>query len=285
MRAIVPRSASDGGPAAARAGVAQNVQHVDVLTTTPARLGLRNRCAMRARIVAIARPLHTCARRSRRCSTSSSPSSCRRAARPAARPAGAPATCCAARCRRALPWLAAAVLRALRAAAAARRARCPARDAPFDAAWSAVAYEGVGARRDARAEVLRGAPARGGHGRADRRERAAGLLPATGRAVRRGARRARRRRRLALVAVPRSPARAAGARGFDPAELLARALARRTGLPLAARAAPRRRRRRASSAPTARPAARPARLGFEARGPAPRDARSSSTTSTRRAPR
>jgi ComF family protein len=94
--------------------------------------------------------------------------------------------------------------------------RCPARGAAFDAAWSAVAYDG--AARDAMralkfhaarpladvmaAQIATNAPA--------------GLLasPAT------------------LVAVPPHPARRR-ARGFDPAELIAVALARRTGLALA----------------------------------------------------
>lgn len=75
---------------------------------------------------------------------------------------------------------------------------------------------------------------------------------------------------VALVAVPAHPARRRS-RGFDPAELLARALARRTGLPLVAalrrRAVPSR--QLGADRETRRAAGR---LGFEARGPAPRRA-------------
>jgi predicted amidophosphoribosyltransferase len=93
--------------------------------------------------------------------------------------------------------------------------RCPARAAPFDAAWSAVAYEG--SARDVMhalkfsaarpladvmaAQIAANAPA--------------DLLPD-------GA---------AIVPVPPHPARLRK-RGYDPAGLLARALARRTGIPL-----------------------------------------------------
>jgi predicted amidophosphoribosyltransferase len=70
------------------------------------------------------------------------------------------------------------------------------------------------------------------------------------------------------VAVPPHPLRRR-ARGFDPAELIASALARRTGLPL------RRALRRSATASHQLGASRadrrdPGRLHFAARGPAPR---------------
>jgi predicted amidophosphoribosyltransferase len=75
---------------------------------------------------------------------------------------------------------------------------------------------------------------------------------------------------VALVAVPPHPTRRR-TRGFDPAELLARALASRTGLPLA------RALRRSAAGQRQLGASRDerraqGRLGFEARGPAPRTA-------------
>jgi predicted amidophosphoribosyltransferase len=114
-------------------------------------------------------------------------------------------------CRRALPWLPAACCE--RCALPLPCGRCPARAAPFAAAWSAVAYEGTardalhalkfaGARPLAdvmAAQIAAGAPP--------------GLLAG------------------AIVPVPAHPGRRRR-RGYDPAELLARALARRTGLPL-----------------------------------------------------
>ena len=163
-----------------------------------------------------------------------------------------------------------AVLRALRAAAAHVGRRCPARDAPVRRGVERRRLRGRRPRRDARAEVLRGATARRGHGRADRRERARGAAVPPGE-VARGrwstARAAGARR--AIVAVPAQPAPRAAS---IPPSLLARALARRTGLPLAralrrgaARLAPARRLARRRGAP-------PARLAFEPRGPAPRTA-------------
>lgn len=118
-------------------------------------------------------------------------------------------------CRRALPWLPATCCpRCALPPSRCRARRCPARAAPFAAAWAAVAYEG--AARDAlhalkfsgarplaavmAAQVVRGAPP--------------GLLEG------------------AVVAVPAHPGRRR-ARGYDPAELLARAVARRAVLPLA----------------------------------------------------
>jgi predicted amidophosphoribosyltransferase len=114
-------------------------------------------------------------------------------------------------CRRTLPWLPAACCE--RCAMPLPCGRCPARAAPFDAAWAAVAYEGpardaLHALKFARArpladvmaaQIAAGAPP--------------GLLAGT------------------VVAVPAHPGRRR-ARGYDPAELLARALARRAGLPL-----------------------------------------------------
>jgi predicted amidophosphoribosyltransferase len=114
-------------------------------------------------------------------------------------------------CRRTLPWLPAACCE--RCALPLPCGRCPARAAPFHAAWAAVAYEGpargalhalkfAGARPLAdvmAAQIAAVAPP--------------GLLAGT------------------VVAVPAHPGRRR-ARGYDPADLLARALARRTGLPL-----------------------------------------------------
>ena len=115
-------------------------------------------------------------------------------------------------CRRALPWLPAACCERC-ALPLPCGGRCPARAAPFAAAWAAVAYEGpardalqalkfAGARPLAgvmAAQIAAGAPP--------------GLLAGT------------------IVPVPAHPGRRR-ARGYDPAGLLARALARRTNLPL-----------------------------------------------------
>jgi predicted amidophosphoribosyltransferase len=129
----------------------------------------------------------------------------------ACRAPGRPADVLCGGCRRTLPWLPAACCE--RCAMPLPCGRCPARAAPFDAAWAAVAYEGpardaLHALKFARArpladvmaaQIAAGAPP--------------GLLAGT------------------VVAVPAHPGRRR-ARGYDPAELLARALARRTGLPL-----------------------------------------------------
>ena len=200
----------------------------------------------------------------------------RRARRPAAlrglrraRPA-APPTCSARPAGAALPWLRAPCCARCALPLPHARGRCPARDAAFDAAWAAVAYEG--AARDAM-HALKFAAARplaAGHGRPDRRRRAAGA------AARRAARDARR-------PCPPHPRRRR-ARGFDPAELIAVALARRTGLPLRRVAAPRPR----AVTPARRLARRPPRRRQPAlRRPRRGAARAScsSTTSTRRAPR
>jgi predicted amidophosphoribosyltransferase len=117
-------------------------------------------------------------------------------------------------CRRALPWLAADCCP--HCALPLPCGDCPARGASFDAAWSAVAYEGV-ARDVLHALKFSGARPLAGVMAAQIAATApAGLL--TGGRV--------------LVAVPAHPGRRR-ARGYDPAELLARALARRSGLPLA----------------------------------------------------
>ena len=136
-------------------------------------------------------------------SSRSSPAALRRL--PRARPARRR------RAVRALPPRA-AVARRSRAASAARcrcrtRGRCPARDAPFDAAWAPSPT--TGAARDAMHALKFSAarPLARGHGRADRRQRAP--------------RAAARAPRGSLVAVPPHPARRR-VRGFDPAELLAR---------------------------------------------------------------
>ncbi|HEV7805817.1 MAG TPA: ComF family protein [Solirubrobacteraceae bacterium] len=157
-------------------------------------------------------------------------------------------------CRRALPWLtrtSCCARCALPLPHAARR-HCPARDAAFDAAWSAVAYEGV-ARDAMHALKFQAARPLAAVMAAQIATNAPPALLAPGAAV---------------VAVPAHPGRLRR-RGFDPAELLARALARRTGLPLVAAL-------RRSGAPAARQlgASRelrraPGRLGFVARGPAP----------------
>lgn len=192
-------------------------------------------------------------------------------------------------CRRALPWLAAQRCCERCALPLPHVAACPARDAPFDAAWSAVAYAGTA--RDAMhalkfsasrplaevmaAQIAANAPVEllPAAARRDRRTRGAGTARAgvDGRAGERAPGAdgyAAQAGDVALVAVPAHPARRR-TRGFDPAELLARALARRTGLPLAVAlwrgASPSR--QLGADRETRRATGR---LGFEARGPAPR---------------
>jgi ComF family protein len=131
------------------------------------------------------------------------------------------------------------------------RRRCPAAGAAFDAAWSAVAYEGsarevLHALKFSAARPLAGVMAA---------QIAAAAPPEL-------------LRDATLVAVPPHPARRR-VRGFDPAELLARALARRTRLELAHAL-------RRDGAPSRQLGASravrlaPGRLGFAARGRAPR---------------
>ncbi|MEA2148333.1 MAG: hypothetical protein QOD69_163 [Solirubrobacteraceae bacterium] len=117
-------------------------------------------------------------------------------------------------CRRALPWL--PVERCPRCALPLPCGRrCPARAAPFAAAWAAVAYEGA-ARDVLHALKFAGARPLAGVMAAQIAAGAPGGLLAGG----------------AIVPVPAHPGRRRS-RGYDPAELLARALARRAGLPLA----------------------------------------------------
>jgi predicted amidophosphoribosyltransferase len=117
-------------------------------------------------------------------------------------------------CRRGLPWL--SPQRCPRCALPLPCGpRCPARDAPFDAAWAAVAYAGS-ARHALHALKFAGARPLAG-------VMAAQIAACAPPALLAGA----------IVAVPAHPGRRR-ARGYDPAGLLARALARRTGLPLPA---------------------------------------------------
>lgn len=151
-------------------------------------------------------------------------------------------------CRRALPWLARDLCE--RCALPRPCGRCPARDAAFDAAWAAVAFEG--AARDA-LHALKFAGARP----------LAGVMAAQ---IAAGAPAALLRAQ-AIVAVPPHPGRRR-ARGYDPAQLVARALAQRTGLPL------QRLLRRAGGSARQVGAPRavrraPGRLGISARGQAP----------------
>lgn len=152
-------------------------------------------------------------------------------------------------CRRTLPWLSAPTCPRCALPRPCGR-RCPASDAAFDAAWSAVAYDG--AARDAIC-ALKFAAARP---LAD--VMAAQIAANAPAALLRDA---------TLVAVPPHPARLR-ARGFDPAGLIVAALARRAGLPLAR---PLCRGRSASHQIGASRAARrdPAGLDFRARRCAP----------------
>ncbi len=136
------------------------------------------------------------------------PPRCVVCAAPAARASG---VLCAG-CRRALPWLPDPRCPRCALPLPHARGRCPATGAAFDAAWAAVAYDGA-ARRALLA--LKFAAARPLADVMAAQIAAAAALPA-------GA---------AIVAVPAHPRRRR-ARGFDPAELVAAALARRTGMPL-----------------------------------------------------
>lgn len=175
-------------------------------------------------------------------------------------------------CRRELPWLPGPCCERCALPLPHVPGRpCPARDAPFMVAWSAVAYEGVA--REAMhalkfsaarpladvmaAQIAANAPAE--------------LLRPV--AVFGAAPRGREGTGPTLVAVPPHPSRRR-ARGFDPAELIARALARRTGLPVAKvlrrSAAGSQHQQQLGASRDARLAAAP--LGFGARGTAPRHA-------------
>ncbi|MDX6689461.1 MAG: hypothetical protein QOG15_918 [Solirubrobacteraceae bacterium] len=151
-------------------------------------------------------------------------------------------------CRRALPWMPADTCE--RCALPQPHARCPADGAAFSRAWAAMAYEGVA--RDA-IRALKFARARP---LADVMAAQIAACAPTG-LLREGA----------LVAVPAHPRRRR-ARGFDPAELLARALARRTGVaivPALRRDAAAARQLGASRAQRREPG----RLRFSARGSVP----------------
>jgi predicted amidophosphoribosyltransferase len=152
-------------------------------------------------------------------------------------------------CRRALPWL--PEPRCRRCALPAPCGSCPAAGAPFGEAWAPLAHDGP-----ARALVV----ALKFRGRLPVADVMAGQIAAT-------APRGLLSPGAVLVPVPADPRRRR-ARGFDQAERLARALARRTGLPLSAAL-----RRSGSDARQvgASRAARlaPGRLGVVAAGAAP----------------
>lgn len=116
------------------------------------------------------------------------------------------------RCRAALPWLRPG--RCPRCGLPAPCAPCPARAAAFDAAWSAVAYDGV-SRALVHALKFRGALACADVMAAQIAANAPSALLAG-----------------ALVPAPADPRRRRR-RGFDHAAVLARALAARTGLQVA----------------------------------------------------
>ncbi len=168
---------------------------------------------------------------------------------PACAACGAPGTANALLCppcRAALPWLGASTCSRC-ALPRPCGPPCPAAHAAFDRAWAAVAYEGSG-RAVVAALKFRGRLALADLMAAQIAANAPpGIVAGT------------------LVPIPTAPDRRR-ARGFDQAELLARALARRTGLP--ARPLLRRldRARQAGSGRAARLAA-PMRI--VPRGPAP----------------
>ncbi len=170
-------------------------------------------------------------------------------------PGGRAADVLCAACRRGLPWLTAPCCpRCALPLTPAARHRCPARDAAFDAAWSAVAYDGA-ARRAMHALKFSAA-------------RPLAQVMAAQIAANAPAAQLAARTDTTLVAVPPHPLRHR-ARGFDPAALIAAALARRTGLPL--RPALRRSAKRSHQLGASRATRRdPARLHFSARAAAPR---------------
>ncbi len=114
-------------------------------------------------------------------------------------------------CRVALPWLIDPCPRCALPRAGGRCERCPARRQRFAAAWAPVAHEGP-ARELVLALKL--------HAR---------LAAADAIAAQMAARLPAALREGAIVAVPADPARLRR-RGFDPADRIARALARRTGM-------------------------------------------------------
>jgi predicted amidophosphoribosyltransferase len=185
-------------------------------------------------------------------------------------------------CRRALPWLAGPCCQ--RCALPLPHIRiCPARQAPFDAAWSAVAYDGVAREAMHALKFSAARPLAAVMAAQIAANAPAALLPCTTEAAvsPRSIHAAPAPRwssvfveplaaDVAVVAVPAHPVRLR-TRGFDPADVLARALASRTGLPLAHAL------RRSAGAQRQLGASRDARraqgrLGFDARGPAPRTA-------------
>jgi ComF family protein len=162
---------------------------------------------------------------------------------------GAHSVLCAA-CRRALPWLGERCCPRCALPLPHVRGRCPAAGAAFEAAWAAVAYDG---RARQALIALKFSAARP----------LADVMAAQIAAA------APLHRQATLVAVPAHPQRRR-ARGFDPAELIAAALARRSGLPLAR--VLRRGRARSRQLGASRDARRdPAGLDFSARGRAPAD--------------
>jgi predicted amidophosphoribosyltransferase len=176
-------------------------------------------------------------------------------------------------CTRALPWMPARTCR--RCGLASHRRACPAGAAAFACAWSPLAYDGV-ARELVAALKFRGAlpvaalmaahiaanlPADLRAGQPEPRisgapEPVASRLPRPHRVV-----------ETALVPVPPQPARARR-RGFDPAGVLAAALAPRLGIPERACLRRRDRERRQVGATRAQ-RRRPGRLAIEVRGPPP----------------
>jgi len=154
---------------------------------------------------------------------------------------------CAA-CRRALPWLGERCCPRCALPLPHARGRCPAAAAAFETAWAAVAYEG---RARQALIALKFSAARP-------------LADVMAAQIAAGA---PLDRQATLVAVPAHPQRRR-ARGFDPAELIAAALARRSGLPLVR--ALRRGRTRSRQLGASRDARRdPANVDFGARGRAP----------------
>jgi ComF family protein len=169
-------------------------------------------------------------------------------------------------CRDMLPWLSSARCcpRCALPLPHTRGRQCPARGAAFDAAYSAVAYAGVArevlhALKFAAARPLAGVMA----------EQITRAVPASLLAnVPSAAGGDAGSSQAVIVAVPPHPVRRR-IRGFDPADLISRALARRVGLQMAAAL----RRRGAPSqqlGATRSKRLEGDRLGFQARGAAPR---------------
>lgn len=157
-------------------------------------------------------------------------------------------------CRRALPWLPAPCCpRCALPLTPSTRHRCPAWGAAYASAWAVVAYDGA-AREAMHALKFRGARPLAQVMAAQIAANAPAHMLAHPAAT--------------LVAVPPHPTRRR-TRGFDPAQLIAAALQRRTGLPLTQALS---RGRAASHQLGASKATRqdPAQLHFTARRAAPR---------------